>query len=355
MVLLLLAGCTVAYVALCVCLHRWVLRTGGLVARTHSFADAAAGGAVRSLEYTAIRGDWGTALVAHEMFQDTVYTRHGVHVPPTGAPLVIDIGANIGLFSMYVLEVSPRAVVVAAEPVAQLCALARQNTSRYGGRVWVEQVGVAAAAQTGVELLLDPRMTAGASMHESEITSPWKAASICTQLSAVGRDCVAAGNMPAQPTLALCTLLEVPVMRWAVVALLTPALLLFAIFLLAAPSQRRRVRCDCVVFAELLRRAASSMHDASLRHHVAAGPIALVKVDVEGAEWDVLMGIADTEWRRIEQLVVEVHDVRGRVRRVEQLLREKGFDEVHVTQEAWASHEVLRIRSVFARRSHPVA
>ena len=52
-------------------------------------------------------------------------------------------------------------------------------------------------------------------------------------------------------------------------------------------------------------------------------PIDVVKVDVERAELDVLRGIEDRDWERIEQLVVEVHDenIDGAVR----LLDGRGF------------------------------
>src|SRR5262249_60403938 len=41
--------------------------------------------------------------------------------------------------------------------------------------------------------------------------------------------------------------------------------------------------------------------------------IDLLKVDVEKAELDVLEGIEATDWPRIRQVVVEVHDLDGRL------------------------------------------
>ena len=37
------------------------------------------------------------------------------------------------------------------------------------------------------------------------------------------------------------------------------------------------------------------------------GPIDLVKMDVEGAEWEILPSIRDDTWARISKLVLEVH------------------------------------------------
>src|SRR5205814_9271117 len=38
--------------------------------------------------------------------------------------------------------------------------------------------------------------------------------------------------------------------------------------------------------------------------------IDLLKIDVEKGEYDVLKGIEDSDWPKIKQLVIEVHDVR---------------------------------------------
>jgi tRNA U54 and U55 pseudouridine synthase Pus10 len=52
--------------------------------------------------------------------------------------------------------------------------------------------------------------------------------------------------------------------------------------------------------------------------------VALLKVDVEGAEADVLAGIAPDDWKRIHRLVVELHDDAS-AREITQLLRARGF------------------------------
>jgi hypothetical protein len=74
-----------------------------------------------------------------------------------------------------------------------------------------------------------------------------------------------------------------------------------------------------------------------------------LKIDVEGAEWDVLRGIDEAHWPLIRQIVVEAHDVDGRVDRVRDLLLSKGYS-VIVDREDWALHELLGIYTVFARR-----
>jgi hypothetical protein len=55
----------------------------------------------------------------------------------------------------------------------------------------------------------------------------------------------------------------------------------------------------------------------------------LLKIDVEKAEHEVLEGIEDADWRRIDQVVIEVHDTDNRLQRVSELLCTHGFDVKH--------------------------
>ncbi len=53
--------------------------------------------------------------------------------------------------------------------------------------------------------------------------------------------------------------------------------------------------------------------------------IDLLKIDVEKSEWDVLSGIQKEDWSKIKQIVVEVHDVEGRLEQMTTLLEEHGY------------------------------
>ncbi|ELR98250.1 FkbM family methyltransferase [Gloeocapsa sp. PCC 73106] len=62
--------------------------------------------------------------------------------------------------------------------------------------------------------------------------------------------------------------------------------------------------------------------------------IDLLKIDAEKSELNVLLGIAAQDWQKIQQVVVEVHDLEGRLDKITTLLREKGLTEIKVEQEA---------------------
>jgi FkbM family methyltransferase len=70
-----------------------------------------------------------------------------------------------------------------------------------------------------------------------------------------------------------------------------------------------------------------------LREH-AVDRVHLVKIDVERAELDVLNGIDDDDWERIDQIVAEVHDDDGRLASVATLLTARGFSLAMEQEEA---------------------
>jgi FkbM family methyltransferase len=51
----------------------------------------------------------------------------------------------------------------------------------------------------------------------------------------------------------------------------------------------------------------------------------LLKIDVERAEVDVVDGIDESDWPKIRQVVIEVHDERGRAGLLQRMLTSKGF------------------------------
>ncbi len=75
----------------------------------------------------------------------------------------------------------------------------------------------------------------------------------------------------------------------------------------------------------------------------------LARIDAEGAEEHVLAGIADADWPRIRQLVIEVHDVGDRIARLRTVLDARGYRTAHA-REDWALHQMLGISTLYAVR-----
>jgi len=237
------------------------------------------------------------------------YFTHGITVAP-GAT-VIDAGANIGLFSLRVLErLGGDADVHAFEPVPPTFEVLQRNLAPWAGpRVHLHRVAVG-AAEGEVDLRYFPRMPSVSTAHPEL----WRPGS--TDLTGAIR-----GNLD-----------HPPLKRWwvdLVPRALSPWIGRYMV------GASRDYRCP--------ERTLSSVLDG-----FGNGPIDLLKIDVEGAEMDILNGISERDWPRIRQIVAEVHDVGGRVELFRQLLVTRGFAEVTVTQEPGFGGTSLH--NVYARR-----
>ncbi|CAM9789830.1 unnamed protein product [Pylaiella littoralis] len=96
------------------------------------------------------------------------------------------------------------------------------------------------------------------------------------------------------------------------------------------------------------------------RHQLDISVVDLLKVDVEGDELALLHGIDDEDWPKIHQIVLEVHDVDGRLAAMVNLLKSEPavFDEVcwepqltsEVSGYVMVVPEALKMFLVFAKR-----
>src|SRR5262249_39665738 len=117
-------------------------------------------------------------------------------------------------------------------------------------------------------------------------------------------------------------------------------IVMFALFLLTLLRKKlflKKIECELKTISEVMR-----------EHNIEN--VALMKIDVEGSELDVIEGIADEDWPKIRQCVVEVHDFDGRVEKMRSIFEERGFRTV-VDQEEWGLHKLINLFTVYALRS----
>ena len=302
---------------------------------------------------TVLAGDSGVDLIYKEIFEERSYFRHGVTLPKNDnkketngtPPLILDVGANIGFFAASCAEDMPRYEIHCVEPIPVLALAARRNTTALNidadRSIRVHEIGLAAEEQAGtsVSFNFNPGTSVGSTMFKSEISAAGWRHGPCTWVAALLHDYAWAGQLPKQPTGVVCALLQVPIVKYGVLLLFLPLAYVLILYQLASPSARREVCSQLTTLPALLRREGLHGRD-----------IDMVKVDVEGAEWLVLQGIDDGTWARIRQLVVEVHNIDGRVNKVAQLLRDKGFANVVVGTEHMEILKLLDLATVFATR-----
>ncbi|MEU3224787.1 FkbM family methyltransferase [Streptomyces sp. NPDC006976] len=180
------------------------------------------------------------------------------------APTVLDAGGNIGMFALYIKSRYPDAEVHSFEPMPNNIALFRKNVELHGlSDVTLHETALGSAPEAGVEFSFFPLLPANSTRYPEIKEGP--KAQMAEQHGDLAEEFYTAEKV------------TVDVERIA------------AFF----PEDRE---------------------------------IALLKVDVEGAEPDVLLGVDDAQWPRVRRVIAEVCDLDGQLERVCGILRGHGFE-----------------------------
>ena len=221
-----------------------------------------------------------TDYLYKEIFIDQTYLKHGITIDENAT--VIDVGANIGMFTLFVLHQAPDARVFAFEPSPPAFEALSTNASLYGKNV--------------------TPFNCGLSDHNGEATFTfYNNSSVFSSFHADHELDKAAIQTVVE------NVLEKTGVSGTDNEVLTDELM--------------HDRMERQSFPCALRTLSSIIDDEQIEH------IDLLKVDVEKSELQVLRGIRDEHWQRIQQVVIEVHDTEGPViREVSETLRKQGFD-----------------------------
>jgi FkbM family methyltransferase len=261
-----------------------------------------------------------------EIFVDGQYACEDIELQP-GA-VIFDVGANVGLFSIAMMQRCPDARIHAFEPIPDLFAILSRNLAAHVPAAARRNVGLGAAAETK-RFEFDRFSTFSASAYP-EVFDP----GISRFDYAAAAIDAAHRVTPSALTAALLAGVRRPLTRPLVMALMLP--------ILGALELRKRLclrhfECAIDTLSAALARSGETTID-------------LLKIDVEGAEEDVLAGIDDADWPRVRQLVIEVHDVDGRLDRLARKLLARGYA-VRVEPASWPLLQLLRISTIYAVRS----
>ncbi len=222
------------------------------------------------------------------------YLDHGIDV--ADGDVVFDVGANIGLLGVRACQRHPKVTVFAFEPVPTIFEACRRNAETHGaGRFRAFNVGLSAAPGEARFTWYPNAPALSTARPEDWETDPnaWKEA-VRGQLNAMPEEMWWARMVPG--------------------ALLGPV----AWFLRRGAID---VVCKLSTVSEII-----DEHDVSR--------IDLLKIDCEGFELDVLQGITDAHWARVQKVVVEVHDQDGRADTVANLLQSHGLTQIVREKEA---------------------
>ncbi|MBZ6295943.1 FkbM family methyltransferase [Streptomyces olivaceus] len=203
-------------------------------------------------------------FIHREIFQGDTYDLDGL----PEAPVVVDAGANIGLFTLFVKRRYPAARVIAFEPVPDNVRVLRKNLRLHGIHdVTVHPVCLGAEPAAAADFTYFRRMPGNSTRHPESLALQKR---------------LMAGHMGEEQAEAALepTRITVPVDR---------------------------------------------LSDVLAARHPGTGPIDLVKIDVEGAELDLLRGVDPADWARTRAVIIEVSGLDGVRAQVERALRESGL------------------------------
>jgi FkbM family methyltransferase len=229
-------------------------------------ADSAEGDIMPALRHHDPSQLW---FQVEEIVEQRTYLRHGVRVRE--GDVVLDVGANVGVAAVFFASDCGAGLVHSFEPVAPLFALLRENVAPFPTCV-PHAYGL------------------GAKPGQAPITYYPEAASM--------------SGLYADPE--------------ADRALVRRVLLNFGVSEEEADeSLEGRYRAENLTCE--LRTLSSVLREQGLDR------VDLLKIDVERAELDVLLGLRDEDWPLIRQIVVEVHDKGRRGALVVKELRRRRF------------------------------
>src|SRR5438067_3189951 len=213
------------------------------------------------------------------------YFRHGVTV--RDGDIVFDVGANIGLFGLWVRQFGKRITVYSFEPIPRTFRALAANAERHGAGRWnVFQCGLGKTSGS-TTFGFHPHATVWSSAYPDDSPEERK----------LLRDAVLRNLASCHRSIRWLRWLP-PILRRGLVNLA-----------LARAFRFKTVQCPMRTLSDVVREYSVPRID-------------LLKIDVQRGEMDVLEGIADGDWRKIRQVVIEIHDLQDdRVARASALLR----------------------------------
>jgi len=228
-----------------------------------------------------------------DIFEKQVYLRHGVSLHE--GECVFDVGANIGLFTLYAHRRVNHLKIYAFEPAPPLFKILSSNTALHKVNARLFNCGISSEPKIA-SFTFYPQSSGMSSFYADKQEEK-------EALRAIMRNQLEAGMEGMED-----------VMRHA--------------------EDLLEERFKSEIFDCQLRPLSEIINEQGVER------IDLLKIDVQKSELDVLAGIEGSDWSRIRQIVIEVHDLGGRLREITELLSQRGFN-VKVEQDAMYEGSVL--------------
>ena len=238
-----------------------------------------------------------------DIFEKQIYLKHGITL--RDGDCIFDVGANIGFFTLFAHQRVRDLKIYAFEPAPPLFEILSQNAAQHGVEARLFNCGISSRSGAAT-FTFYPNSSGMSSFYPDEKEEK-------DALQAIMLNQLRQGMAGMEQ-----------VMRHAG-------------DLLDERFKSLTYECRLRTISEII-----------LEERVER--IDFLKIDVQKSELDVIEGIAETDWPKIRQLVVEVHDFNGRLEQISDHLRARGF-QVAIEQDD--HYEKSMLYNVFARRETP--
>lgn len=208
------------------------------------------------------RNRYETDFVYKEIFDNRIYLKHGIQLGRK--PHVLDVGANIGLFTLFIKLEFPEARIDVFEPSKELVHLIRLNLAQFVNDVRIHQMGLG-ESEKEMRFSYYPGYTIMSGFHANETSDR-------TVLSKGIRNQIEIASKN-----------KIKVNNEMIDAIIGDKL-----------QKAETYMCPIV-----------SLSNFIYTHKIDS--LDLLKIDAEQCETEILRGIKPVDWHKIRQIVIEAH------------------------------------------------
>jgi amino acid adenylation domain-containing protein/FkbM family methyltransferase len=219
-----------------------------------------------------------TDFVYREIFEEEVYLKHGIALGEGAC--VFDVGANIGLFMIFMNRRFRNPTIYAFEPIPPIFDTLSLNAELHSVDAKLFKLGLAGEARSEVFTYF-PHVSIISGRHTDIVKEKETVKTFLLNQQSSGAEARELSDAMINE-------------------------------LLADRLHREQFICKVKTLSEVIREQGVEQID-------------LLKIDVEKSEFDVLAGISEEDWPKIRQVIIEVHDNDGRLSLIRSLLELHGF------------------------------